>query len=594
MINMKKTYSLTLGILMAGAVHAQVNTWLPDSLLSRFTVDVNVRAGMLTTDLSAVNSNGNYLNAVNSNTGTLKFDNSMSLGGELQAGFFFGRRRHWGVGTGLNYYYQSADISLSGFHVEYQATDFKDNVYRQVITANKITETVKAANINIPLVLKYKYRFSKSCGFTADAGIVLNLQMNNAWNTNASFDYEAIYKFADATHTVYDNAVTPAAGDYLITRDNYLKDNPGGDVQAHFNDLHSKGYNVGLGVKPVANSGNVSYASGSIGFVFKPSFNLFLSERFALDLGAYYMYQSLSTNAPASYRIPEKMGDYNSLLNSVSAAKTQSYGLNLGVRVFFAKPRDRDHDGVIDRRDLCPDDSGSIWFQGCPDADGDSVIDKNDSCPKIKGIAKFFGCPDSDDDGIQDKDDACPFVKGLVQFHGCPDRDGDGIPDKDDNCPDIAGLAQFHGCPDKDGDGIPDNMDRCPDIAGTANNQGCPDVKVQDTITNVEIDAPILFDAGGNNIKKESMTGLAKLAEDLKTGKLSSITIAGHTDNTGSDAFNMRLSIKRANNVKRLLVSMGVDEKKIIIKGYGKTHPAASNKTRAGRMKNRRVELKLK
>lgn len=141
----------------------------------------------------------------------------------------------------------------------------------------------------------------------------------------------------------------------------------------------------------------------------------------------------------------------------------------------YRRVRDRDKDGVSDKRDLCREVPGVWAFQGCPDSDGDHIPDKEDLCPTDPGVPKFQGCPDTDNDDIPDKEDACPTDGGLAKFQGCPDKDGDDIPDKDDACPDEAGLAQFRGCPDRDGDGIIDKEDACPDEKGLAQFAGCPD-----------------------------------------------------------------------------------------------------------------------
>lgn len=141
----------------------------------------------------------------------------------------------------------------------------------------------------------------------------------------------------------------------------------------------------------------------------------------------------------------------------------------------YRSPKDRDKDGVSDRRDFCPTTPGVWAFQGCPDSDGDHIADKDDACPLDPGVPKFQGCPDTDGDDIPDKEDLCPTEAGLAKFKGCPDRDGDDIPDKDDDCPEQPGLAKFKGCPDRDGDDIPDKDDACPDEKGLARFQGCPD-----------------------------------------------------------------------------------------------------------------------
>lgn len=136
---------------------------------------------------------------------------------------------------------------------------------------------------------------------------------------------------------------------------------------------------------------------------------------------------------------------------------------------------DSDGDGIEDSKDLCPETFGDSAFMGCPDTDKDGIQDTNDSCPEIKGLEKFNGCPDSDGDGIEDSKDLCPNEAGLPGFNGCPDSDADGIQDKDDECPKTPGLAEFNGCPDTDGDGVEDKKDKCPDRKGLPVYEGCPD-----------------------------------------------------------------------------------------------------------------------
>ncbi|MGB8931768.1 MAG: OmpA family protein [Anaeromyxobacteraceae bacterium] len=182
-------------------------------------------------------------------------------------------------------------------------------------------------------------------------------------------------------------------------------------------------------------------------------------------------------------------------------------------KVVVIEKTDRDHDGVPDVDDKCPDLPGKPEFQGCPDRDGDGIPDADDACPLQPGPKETQGCPvsrdtdgdgtpddidrcpdnpedkdgfqdedgcpdsDNDNDGIVDRMDSCPNNPGPIENHGCPvvDRDGDGVPDDEDRCPDIPGKAEFKGCPDQDGDGIPDAEDKCPLNAGPKENQGCPD-----------------------------------------------------------------------------------------------------------------------
>ncbi|MCQ0110912.1 Thrombospondin type 3 repeat-containing protein [Zhouia amylolytica] len=264
----------------------------------------------------------------------------------------------------------------------------------------------------------------------------------------------------------------------------------------------------------------------------------------------------------------------------------------VGISIKFGGT-DSDGDGIYDKDDACPEVAGLEAFNGCPDSDGDGIEDSKDACPNEAGPAELNGCPDSDGDGVADKDDACPNTAGLKELNGCPDRDGDGVADKDDQCPDVAGPASTNGCPDRDGDGVLDKDDRCPDTAGTVANQGCPEVTeaVQKALNDYA--KTILFDTGKSTIKAESEKVLNDIIDILKEYPNSKFHIEGHTDSTGSDALNMRLSKERANAVESYLESNGISADRLTSEGYGETKPIASNSTRDGRRQNRRVEINL-
>ena len=257
--------------------------------------------------------------------------------------------------------------------------------------------------------------------------------------------------------------------------------------------------------------------------------------------------------------------------------------------------KDTDGDGIYDKDDECPDVPGLKEFNGCPDTDGDGITDAKDDCPDVAGTAEFNGCPDTDGDGVADPKDECPTVAGLASLNGCPDADGDGITDANDGCPNEAGPAENNGCPyqDKDGDGVLDKDDNCPDVAGTVANNGCPEVteEVQKTLN--EYAAQILFDSGKSTIKPVSAEKLAEIIKILNEYPTAKFTVEGHTDSVGSDKLNQRLSDSRANSVKNYLVENGVDQFRLSAIGYGESRPIATNNTRDGRAKNRRVEINL-
>jgi outer membrane protein OmpA-like peptidoglycan-associated protein len=518
-----------------------------------------------------------YTNAVNTNISQLKFSNGMSYGLDAQVGYFFSKNNNWGVGTGLMYLYQTGDATIDKFHVEYQSVDGHGSTFRQLLTANKqIKEQLKMTYISVPVVLKYKHRFTKRVGLAIDLGAMINLQTINKYKTNASFDYEAIYKYADVSgnpYTVYDNLSTPLSTDLQITQAQYLHTHPGGDVNAFINQENSQnGYNVGLGVKPAGNTGSVSYTAGSIGLLFKPSINYYLNDKVALNFGLYYYYLPTTTSPASNYHLTDKMGEYSSVLNNVSSVNSSSYGLNLGVRVYFGKVRDHDHDGIADKKDWCPLDSGLVAFHGCPDADGDGIPDYADSCAHQAGTPQFNGCPDSDGDGIPDNEDACPYQAGLPRNNGCPlDTDGDGIPDNEDKCPTVPGPASNHGCP------IPP-----------------PPPPPPAPIHFADVSTPILFELGKSNIHESSFPILEEAVMEMSENESAFIVIDGHTDNIGSPESNKVLSFKRANAVKTYLMQMGADAKRMIAVGHGEDAPIDTNDTPEGRAHNRRVIMTIK
>ena len=254
-------------------------------------------------------------------------------------------------------------------------------------------------------------------------------------------------------------------------------------------------------------------------------------------------------------------------------------------------PSDRDGDGVLDSDDKCPDQpedrDGFEDGDGCPDLDNDrdGVPDANDKCPDKP----------EDRDGFEDSD-------------GCPDmdNDGDGIPDDGDKCPlqpeDRDGFEDGDGCPDPDNDrdGILDTADRCPDkpetFNGVEDEDGCPDKGTG----NVQIDVerkritvpPVYFATDKDVILTRSFPTLLLVADVLKKNNwVELVSIEGHTDSRGDDAYNQGLSTRRAASVVRFLKENGVTQERLRSAGFGETRPVAPNETPEGRSKNRRVEF---
>lgn len=165
---------------------------------------------------------------------------------------------------------------------------------------------------------------------------------------------------------------------------------------------------------------------------------------------------------------------------------------------------------------------------------------------------------------------------------------------------------------DSDGDGVSDYFDKCHGTEKTVkvDGAGCPlpvVVAAKDTVIRItnnyvitEEDRKIVseairnleFEFAKSSIRDRSFPYLNRVAEMMAL-KGFSLKLGGHTDAVGSNAANLTLSKDRAESVKNYLVSRGVNIGKIEAVGYGENQPVASNKTAAGRQKNRRVEFTL-
>ena len=94
-------------------------------------------------------------------------------------------------------------------------------------------------------------------------------------------------------------------------------------------------------------------------------------------------------------------------------------------------------------------------------------------------------------------------------------------------------------------------------------------------------------------LKPDGKAKLDDMVSKLKDVTLEVVIAVGHTDSIGTDAYNQRLSVRRAESVKAYLVSRGIEANRVYTEGKGEKQPVADNKTREGRAKNRRVEIEV-
>lgn len=205
---------------------------------------------------------------------------------------------------------------------------------------------------------------------------------------------------------------------------------------------------------------------------------------------------------------------------------------------------------------------------------------------------------DSDHDGVPNSQDQCPNTpKGVrVNSKGCAiDSDHDGVPNYKDKCPDTPKGVQVNskGCAlDSDHDGVPNYKDKCPNTpkGEQVNANGCA-VKATRTLKQVNF-----------ALNSSKLTGENKRALQIEAKRLKKVfkqhpkahaQINGYTDSTGAASYNKKLSLHRAKAVRGYLVSQGVAASRLKAQGFGESNPVATNKTRTGRLENRRVEVKV-
>ena len=181
------------------------------------------------------------------------------------------------------------------------------------------------------------------------------------------------------------------------------------------------------------------------------------------------------------------------------------------------------------------------------------------------------------------------------------DTDGDGILDQDDACPtepeDFDRFEDTDGCPDldNDADGILDLDDACPDVAGPPDNDGCPDgPRVTVEQGQIQILEKIYFDFDSAKIQQRSHPVLDEVAAVLEAHpEIETILVEGHTCSLGPLDYNLRLSERRAESVRRYLVEVaGVDPGRLSSRGFGEAQPLIPNATSEEELsQNRRVEF---
>ncbi|MEC9340087.1 MAG: OmpA family protein [Pseudomonadota bacterium] len=245
--------------------------------------------------------------------------------------------------------------------------------------------------------------------------------------------------------------------------------------------------------------------------------------------------------------------------------------------------------------------AGALIGGGAGTAAGDKAAQAISAGAILGGLAGAVICNgwgDADGDGVRDKDDKCPNTRAgvAVDATGCPiDSDGDGVSDDRDRCPNTprGRVVDANGCEkDSDGDGVVDGLDKCPGTAKgvKVDGKGCP---VPQTIVMTDLDM-VNFEFDSARLTSGAQGKLDGMVQTLKSTAPRGIKVVGHTDSTGPESYNQKLSERRAASVVDYLASKGVSRDRLQMEGKGESMPLVANDTKENRATNRRVELELK
>jgi hypothetical protein len=266
---------------------------------------------------------------------------SISVGADFE--YFFRWQRKWGLGLGLMYQSHSYDAGLSNnnFRAEYKAYENNTNVeYRRMVSVNSLTESNTLSNLTIPIYLKYKKHLSNESKFwlNLDLGLAYNIFINGSSSSNSKINYEAAYNYENSNFVFKSNGT---ANELLITKDEYYKyfanKNPGLSakgienlVSAEFEKRKSEGYDVGTN-ENVSKTNTYTFSSG-IAIIARPSITFELNKSFFIFGGLMFTSTTHNNNNSSNYKLTDKVGDYNTLLNGTNSLTINTTSLFIGTK----------------------------------------------------------------------------------------------------------------------------------------------------------------------------------------------------------------------------------------------------------------------
>lgn len=520
-----------------------------------------------------------YLNALNANISNLKQKNGSHFGFNASFGYYFGKKRMIGLGTGFQFLQSQYELGLDAFAVEFQSVDVQGQTFRQIIRSNnQIQEQIKQNTLGIPVMILFKKELNQHWGINLDAGMVFNFSSKGTYSAeNANFDYEAIYKFDNNGVPMYDNSSIPDPNSWLITAEHYNRVNPTGDVNAYFDNLQNQGFNVGLNVAPSTTTGDLSKIKVNASWIIRPSVSYKLNSSMALHLNLMLQQVKTTFDNSENYRMSDQLGSYSSMSNSLKSNTQLFYNVGLGLRYYFGEKKEK-----------TPPPAPPVVS---------APIEKKPDPVVVKEKQKEPVKPEVKEDPykemvkvtvkLQDEQYGKPVAGNIAitkgtktVFNGKADQSGIGnfYLEPGNYAVEVKALGYLSAEEDLQLEASEKGKSKTIELKQPKIEKGLT-FKLKN----------INFETGSDKITAESYVSMDKMADILKENPTMLVEVGGHTDNTGDAKKNLELSQKRANQVMTYLISKGVNAKQMKAIGYGETKPVADNETLEGKSLNRRV-----
>jgi OmpA-OmpF porin, OOP family len=179
-------------------------------------------------------------------------------------------------------------------------------------------------------------------------------------------------------------------------------------------------------------------------------------------------------------------------------------------------------------------------------------------------------------------------VNVATDSQGAPVRDSSG------NCVLSSGVAHPDCQPKKEAPAPKPSAPAAPAAPAAPSAPTSPAAAPSSVKQAIVIQADALFDFDKSVVRPDGKKNIDDALAKLAGVDVEMVIATGHTDNVGTDAYNQKLSERRAAAVKEYLVSKGIPSSKVTTLGKGESQPVATNKTKEGRQKNRRVDIEFK